>query len=574
MIKKFINYYKPYRGLFCIDLIAASFAAIIDLIYPLVTREIINVVIPNKQFNILMILGVVLLVIYLLKSICNYVMDYYGHIVGVKIQADMRKDMFEHLQKLPSKYFDNNKTGDLMSRMVNDLNEISELAHHGPEDLFISIFMLCGSFLVLSSINLSLTLIVFAFIPIIVLVTWSSRKKMKNAFRLTREKTSLINSTIENSIAGIKVTKAYVTHDYDNKRFAKSNSAFYEARKAAYHVMAKYFVNINLSLDLLDYVVLILGGLYTMNGFINIGDYLTFVLYIKLFTQPIKKLIMFMEQYQHGMSGFKRYIELYDEDIEKDKTDAETLAAISGKIAFSNVTFAYEDKKILDNLSFTINPGEMIALVGPSGGGKTTICNLIPRFYEINDGSISLDEHNITDLKLHWLRSQIGVVSQEVYLFSGTILDNIKYGNINATQEEIIAAAKKANIHDFILDLEDGYDTYIGERGVKLSGGQKQRISIARVFLKNPKILILDEATSALDNHTEYLIQSALDELRQGRTTIVVAHRLSTIKNADKILVIKGGKIIEAGSHEELLANKQEYYDLHKFTTKNQLVIS
>lgn len=567
MIKSFISYYKNYKGLFLLDLVVAFIAASFDLVYPMMTRNLVNESIPNRNINMIITFAIVLMVLYILKAACLYFMQYWGHVVGVRMQAQMRKDMFSKLQKLPSSFFDNNKTGDLMSRMLNDLMEVSELAHHGPEDLFTSIVMLVGSFIILCTINIPLTLIIFAFVPFIVLFTMKKRKKMKNAFMETRVETSSVNSNLENSISGIRITKAFVADDLEHKKFDEGNEKFKKAREKAYKVMAEYFSGVNFGIDLLDYIVIIVGGLFTYYNKIDIGDFLAYFLYIKLFTQPIKKLVNFMEQYQNGMTGFERFTQIIKEEEEKEKENAIELKEVEGEIIFENISFSYEDKKILEDLSLKIEKGKTLALVGPSGGGKTTFCNLIPRFYDIDNGDIKIDGNSIYDIKLSSLRSNIGIVQQEVFLFTGTIKENIMYGKMDATFEEVLEAAKKANIHDFIMGLENGYDTFIGERGVKLSGGQKQRISIARVFLKNPAILILDEATSALDNTTEYQIQKSLENLCQGRTTIVVAHRLSTIKNADEIIVLTDKGIEERGSHKELIALNGIYKELNSKAT-------
>lgn len=565
MFKKFIRFYKPYKKLFILDLLAASLAAAIDLVYPMMTREIVDNATNHGELRVIGVFAVTLIILFLIKAGCGYFMQYQGHVVGVRMQGDMRRKVFNHLQKLPNTYFDNTKTGDIMSRIINDLQDISELAHHGPEDLFISIVMLIGSFIVLSSINLTLTLIIFAFIPIIVIFTMYQRKRMNKAFLKTRVETGKVNAGLENSISGIMVSKAFVTHDYEEEKFEEGNKSFMNAREGAYKIMAQYFSGANFSLDILNYVVLIAGGIYTFNGSITVGDFTAYLLYIKVFMDPIKKLINFMEQFQSGMTGFQRYVEILAEDREKEKKDAIELKDVKGKITFKDTYFSYEDNQILNGLSIEIEAGKTLALVGPSGGGKTTFCNLIPRFYDIDKGDILIDDKSIYDVTLSSLRENIGIVQQEVFLFTGTIKDNIRYGNMEASDEEVYEAARKANMHDFIMSLEDGYDTYIGERGVKLSGGQKQRISIARVFLKNPPILILDEATSALDNTTEYYIKKSLDELAKGRTTIVVAHRLSTIRNADEIIVLTDKGIEERGTHEELMNIEGIYKKLNKF---------
>lgn len=558
MIRKFISYYKPYKKIFILDMLAAFIVAACDLVYPMMTRTLVNDSIPNKNMRMILVFAGVLLVIYLIKAACGYFMQYYGHVMGVNMQGDMRRDMFIHLQKLPNKYFDNNKTGDLMSRMINDLMEISELAHHGPEDIFISTVMLLGSFIVLCTINIPLTLIIFAFIPFIVLFTLKQRNKMMSAFMETRIETSEVNSNLENSLSGIRITKAFVSHDHEIKKFEKGNDKFKKARGRSYKVMGEYFAGVGFGIDILDYVSLIAGGIFTYLNIINLGDFFAYLLYIKLFTQPIKKLVNFMEQYQNGMTGFKRFVGIINEETEEE--GKLILENISGKIKFKDVHFSYEEKSILEGINLEIESGKMLALVGPSGGGKTTFCNLIPRFYDVTLGNIEIDGKSIYDLSLESLRKNIGIVQQDVFLFTGTIKENILYGNHDASDEEIIEACKNANIHEFIMKLPNGYNTYIGERGVKLSGGQKQRISIARVFLKNPPILILDEATSALDNTTEYMIQKSLEKLCKDRTTIVVAHRLSTIKNADEILVLTDKGIEEKGSHEDLIKNKNGLY--------------
>ena len=548
MLRKFVTYYKPYKKLFFMDLLVATISALCDLVYPMITRNVVNRVIPNKEFRFLVVFAVVLMVIYLIKMLCAYWMQYWGHLVGVGMQADMRRDVYEHLQKLPVKYFDNNQTGSIMSRIVNDLQDISELAHHGPEDLFISFFMIVGSFIVLLRINVVLTIIVFCILPIIIWYSMYKRKKLLASFVKTREKTGDINARLQNSISGIRVSKAFVIDEDEKERFEEGNQQFVTAKSFSYKVMAEYTAGVGFFTDMLDYSVLIVGAIFTYYGKINIGDFLAYLLYIKIFTQPIKRLIAFVEQYQNGMSGFKRFMELIEVEIE-------------------NVSFTYEDdNEVFKNLSLSIEAGKTVALVGPSGGGKTTLCNLIPRFYTVDSGDIKIDGKSIYDVKVESLRKNIGIVQQDVFLFTGTIKENILIGKTNATDEEVIEAAKKANIHDLIMQMPDGYDTNVGERGTKLSGGQKQRIAIARIFLKNPPILILDEATSALDNITERLIQESLEDLCKGRTTIVVAHRLSTIQAADEIIVLTDNGIEERGTHQELLASKGFYYKLHSMS--------
>ncbi|ELC8437116.1 ABC transporter ATP-binding protein [Clostridium perfringens] len=564
MLKRFIRYYKPYKKLFILDLLAAFLVSACDLFYPMITRNIINDVIPNKQIKLLFVFAIVLTLIFLIKAGLNYFMQYWGHVVGVRMQADMRRDLFYKLQDMPNKYFDNNKTGVIMSRIINDLLDISELAHHGPEDLFISLVMLVGSFIILCTINVPLTIITFAIIPFLLFYTIHKRNKMKKAFKETRVKTGEVNATIENSISGVRVTKSFGNKAYEMEKFDKSNGIFKKAREHAYKAMAEYFSGMFFLVDMLELIVLIAAGYFTYLGKINVGDFAAYLLYIKMFLQPIRKLINFNEMFQNGMSGFERYEEIMNEENEKEIPNAKELKDVKGKITIKDVTFRYDNKEsILENFNLDIEAGKMVALVGPSGGGKTTICNLIPRFYDYESGQIFIDDVDISTVTLKSLRENIGIVQQDVFLFTGTIKENIMYGNPNATDEEVIEAAKNACLHDFIMGLEDGYDTFIGERGVKLSGGQKQRISIARVFLKNPAILILDEATSALDNVTEYEIQKALEELSKDRTTLVVAHRLSTVKNSDEIVVLTDKGIEERGTHEELIKLGGVYSNLH-----------
>ena len=565
MLKEFIKYYKPYKKLFILDLLAAFTVALCDLVYPMITRSIMNDVVPNKDVRMLSVFAITLLIIFIAKAGLNYFMQYWGHVVGVRMQGDMRSYVFTHLQKLPNTYFNNNKSGVIMSRIINDLMEISELAHHGPEDLFISIVMFFGSFFILLGINVQLTLIVFTILPIIVIYSISQRKRMNKAFKKTRVKTGDVNATLENSIAGMKVTKSFCTEKEELEKFNKSNRIFKKAREASYKVMGQYFSGMFLLIDILELVVLIVAGYFTYMDYITLGDFTAYLLYVKMFIQPLRKLINFTEQYQNAMTGFERFMEIINEDIEKESENPVELENVKGNIDIENVSFTYEDdNEIFKNLSLSIEAGKTIALVGPSGGGKTTLCNLIPRFFEFDEGDIKIDGVSIKDVSLKSLRENIGVVAQDVFLFTGTVKENITIGKTDATDEEIIDACKKASIHDFIMTLPNQYDTYIGERGVKLSGGQKQRISIARIFLKNPPIIILDEATSALDNVTEKEIQKSLEELGKDRTNLVVAHRLSTIKNADEIIVLTENGIEERGTHNELIEKNGVYSKLNK----------
>lgn len=565
MIKRFISYYKPHKKLFFIDMICAFLVAAMDLVFPLITNILLKDAIPNKNLRVIIIFTVVLALLYVIKLIANYVVDYWGHVMGVRLQYDMRKEVFSHLQSLPFSYFDDNKTGSIMSRIVNDLMEISELAHHGPEDIFISLIMLMGSFVLLCVINVKLTLIIFAFIPIILIFCINKRVKMSEAFDDVRKKIAVVNTKLENSISGIRVAKSFTNEEYEMEKFDEGNREFKHSRSYAYKYMAEFMSGMRFFVDMLNVVVLGFGGYFVYKDYIGIVDLSTYFLYIAYFMQPIRRLTSFVEQYQSGMSGFKRFVEIMDTKADiADAPDAKEIDNLSGDIKFHKATFKYSDsKEIFNNIDLTIKSGKTLALVGPSGGGKTTICNLIPRFYELSEGKITINNEDIKNITLKSLRKNIGFVQQDVFLFTGSIRDNILYGNPEADDEEIIAAAKDANIHEFIMSLPNGYDTYVGERGVKLSGGQKQRISIARAFLKNPPILILDEATSALDNTSELIIQKSLEKLSEGRTTIVVAHRLSTIKNADEIIVIGNNGIIESGNHEELMKANNIYAKLY-----------
>lgn len=565
MIRRFISYYSPHKKLFVLDMVCAFLVAALDLVFPMFTNKLLRNAIPQKDLRTILIFAGVLALLYVVKLIANYIVDYWGHVMGVRLQYDMRKDVFSHLQTLPFRYFDDNKTGHIMSRIINDLMEISELAHHGPEDVFISLVMLLGSFVLLCSINIKLTIIIFAFVPVILWFAATRRIKMSNAFDDVRKKIAVVNAKLENSISGIRVAKSFTNEDYEMEKFDEGNSEFKVARSSAYKYMAEFMAGMRFLVDMLNVVVLGFGGYFVYKGYIDVIDLVTYFLYIAYFMQPIRRLTSFVEQYQSGMSGFKRFIEIMDTkpDI-TDSPKAKELKDVKGNIQFSNATFKYnENTEILSNINLEIEAGKTLALVGPSGGGKTTICHLIPRFYELNEGDISIDGTSLKDITLKSLRRNIGIVQQDVFLFTGTIKENILYGSPEATDEEVIEAAKNANIHDFICSLPEGYNTYVGERGVKLSGGQKQRISIARVFLKNPPILILDEATSALDNTSELIIQKSLEDLSKGRTTIVVAHRLSTVKNADEIVVLTDKGIVEKGSHEELMTDKGIYSKLY-----------
>lgn len=567
MLKKFISYYKPHKKLFFIDMLFAFLISVFDLIFPMFSRNIVNEIIPQGRIDLLIKWTIIMMFLFILRYISEYIVSYWGHVLGVYIEHDMRKDLFSHLQALPFSYYDNTQTGHIMSRLVNDLRDITELAHHGPEDLFISLVMFVGSFILLMSIEWKLTLVIFSFVPIMIWFAITKRKKMEESFREVRKKIADVNAQLENSISGIRVAKSFTNEDYEIEKFNKGNELFRDARKQSYKAMAEFSAGIGIMTNILNLIVISLGGYFVYRGFINLGDLIAYTLYVNLFMQPIKRLAAFMQQYQDGMTGFERFMEVMNikSDI-VDKEDAIELEDVEGHIQFRNVSFSYNDgeDKVLSNINLDIEAGKTVAIVGPSGSGKTTLCHLIPRFYDTNEGDIFIDGYNIKDIKLKSLRENIGIVQQDVFLFTGTIRDNISYGDPTKPEEEVVEAAKKARIHDFIMSLPDGYDTYIGEKGVKLSGGQKQRISIARLFLKDPPILILDEATSALDTATEVLIQQSLEELAEGRTTLIIAHRLSTIKNADEILVLTNEGIEERGSHEELLEQNYIYAKLYR----------
>ncbi len=555
MIRRFLSYYKPYKRELSLDLLVGVLGALCSLVYPIFSRTIINDFIPDGNLKMIFLFAGLLLLAYTFKCFFNYYLARYGHYLGVKMQADMRRDLFNHMERLPCSFFDKNKTGALMSRLTNDLFEVSELAHHGPEDVLTSAILLIGSFSMMASMSLPLALISFAPIPLMLFFAIKMRGNMSRAFTESREKISEINAGLENSISGIRVSKAYAAADEEEAGFAEANGRFVSVRKKAYNAMATYHAGLGFIGDLLYAVVLVAGGLFVLYQRIDYGDFVAFLLYVGVFLQPINKLVMFAEQFQDGMSGFRRFTEIMEETPEQDAADAKVLdpRTVKGELVFDGVSFSYGEGEILHHLNVNIPAGKTLALVGPSGGGKTTFCHLLPRFYELGEGCITLDGEDIRSYTLDSLRSSIGMVAQDVFLFHASIRENIAYGNPDATEEEIVAAAKAAGIHETIEAMKDGYDTVVGERGVRLSGGQKQRVSIARAFLKNPPILILDEATSALDNITEHMIQKSLAALTVGRTVIVVAHRLSTVKAADEILYMDAEGVKERGSHEELM---------------------
>lgn len=564
MLKRFLSYYKPHKCIFALDMAASLLVALIGVVYPMVTRAMLNDLIPNQKYRLIVFAGLTLLVLYFVRMLLNYFIQYQGHIMGVRMQAQMRSDLFNHLERLPFTFYDTHETGKIMSRLTNDLMDISELAHHGPENVIICSISVIVSFVYLSTINLWLSLIVFACVPFLIVVSLFTRKKMRDAFQRSRKSIAAINASIESSISGIRVTKAFTNAEKEREKFEIGNEQFKEASRDAYKAMGKFHSSTTFITDVFNVVIVIAGGLFMYAGQIDFADYSAFIVSVNLFLNPINTLIRFMEQFQSGAAGFERFVEIMDMEPEKDDVNAHSVDRLSGEIEFRDVSYGYEkDREVLRNVNMHIGSGKTFALVGPSGGGKTTICHLIPHFYNVQKGGIFLDGQEIKTLTLESLRRNIGIVQQDVYLFNASIRDNILYGRLDATDEEVYLAAKRANIHDYIMSLDEGYDTVIGERGVRLSGGQKQRLCIARVFLKNPPILILDEATSALDNTTEIMIQQALDELCEGRTTLVVAHRLSTVKNADEIAVIDGGKIVEQGNHESLIAQNGIYAKLY-----------
>lgn len=572
-LEKFISYYKPYKKMFFMDMFCALILSVIDLSFPIIVKYLLNDI-YIKDTNVILkyaiIIGLFMFFMYVIRFFCQYYITSWGHIMGAKMEADMREDIFSHLQKLSFSYYDNNTTGKLMSRVVTDLFDISELAHHGPEDVFISILKIVGSFLLLLNINVKITLILFAITLVMLYFSYFYNKRMRYIFKENRAKIANVNAQIQDSLSGIRVVKSFANENIERIKFNEGNKEFLDTKEKSYYLMGRFFSMNGFFQGMLYLSVVVFGGIFISTGAIKVSDLVVYILYINIFLNPIEKLVNFTEQYQKGISGFERFLEIMNTDPDiKDKKGAIEIKDVKGKIEFKNVSFSYDNKNsILNNINMNIECGKTAAIVGPSGSGKTTFCNIIPRFYEIYEGMVTIDGIDIKDIKLKSLRRNIGIVQQDVYIFGGTIKDNIAYGDSNASEEEIIKAAKKANAHEFIMGLENGYDTYVGERGVKLSGGQKQRISIARVFLKNPPILILDEATSALDNESERYIQKSLERLSQNRTTIVIAHRLSTIKNADKIVVLTQEGIKETGTHDELLLKDGVYAKLYNMQFK------
>ncbi len=568
-MKKFLSYYKPYKKLFIADMLCALTVAAISLIMPLFVRYVTNdLLVLNTTIPLDAILQVATFMVALtiIEFFCNYFITYKGHIMGVYMERDMRNDLFTHYQKLSFSFYDNQKTGILMSRLTNDLLTLAELYHHGPEDIVISLIKFIGSFIILFQIDPTLTLIVFSVLPLMFIFTKYCNKKMKASFRLNKLRIGEINARVEDNLSGIRVVKSFANEGDELQKFTNENENYVDSKKESYKAMATFHSGLSAFITSIMVIVIVFGSLIISSGVIIIGDLLTFLLYINNFTEPVRKLINFTEQFQQGITGFDRFMEIIEIEPDiQDKKHAKPLKDIRGQVDFKNVSFKYNNTSdyVLENINISVSAGEYVALVGSSGSGKTTLCSLIPRFYEVNEGEILIDNQNIQDVTSASLRKSIGIVQQDIYLFTGTILENIRYGKPDATDEEIIIAAKQANAHEFIMDLIDGYNTDIGQRGVKLSGGQKQRLSIARVFLKNPPILIFDEATSALDNESEKVVQDSLEALAKGRTTFVIAHRLSTIKKAKRILVLSEDGIVEEGNHQELIKKDGVYAHLY-----------
>ena len=571
-LKRLAGYYKPYKGLFFSDMFFAILGAAITLVIPLIVRYITTNIVQmpaDRATGMILKLGIFMIALVLVEAFCNFYIAYYGHIMGARIERDMRNEIFSHYQKLSFAFFDNQKVGHLLSRITADLFDISELLHHGPEDLVISVIKFAGTFVILMFINVKLGLAAFVLVPFLVVYAVIFNRKMKNAFRENRARIADINTQIEDSLSGIRVVKSFAKEKEEMKKFRRGNDRFVDAKKLSYKYMGGYNSGMGAFTTLITIFVLLAGAYFLTKGEMPVEDLVTVLLYINNFTDPVKKLITFTEQFQNGYSGYSRFLEIMAiaPDI-KDAPDAAELEEVKGEIAFEDVSFGYEEsqEKVLDHVNLKVKAGEYVALVGSSGAGKTTLCSLIPRFYDVTGGRVLLDGQDIRKIRLNSLRNHIGIVQQDVYLFAGTVMENIRYGKPDATDEEVLRAAKAANAHEFIMELEHGYDTDIGQRGVKLSGGQKQRLSIARVFLKNPPILIFDEATSALDNESEKIVQQSLEELAKDRTTFVIAHRLSTIRKAQRILVLTDDGIAEEGTHEELLKKGGIYSSLYQLS--------
>lgn len=565
LLQRFFSYYKPYKRLFILDFSCAILVALIELAFPIVLNKVIDDILPDGELKWIIMASLLLFALYIFNSILHFIVSYWGHMLGINIETDMRKESFSHVQKLSFRYFDNNKTGHLVSRLTNDLMDIGELAHHGPEDIFIAAMTIIGTFGVMFYIDPTFTILIFLLVPIILVLTIIFGKLMSKAFRQMFGDIADFNARVENNVSGIRVVQAFTNEDHEIKRFKVNNERFRMTKLFSYKVMAWNEAISGILTKVLSLFTLFVGAYFVLNGDLSNGDFIAFILLSGILLGPINKINMFIESYPKGMAGFRRYIEFLETEPEiADRPEAKDIDEIDGEITFTDVSFGYSDANhALHHINLQVRPGETVALVGPSGAGKSTICSLLPRFYDVNEGSIKIDGVDIRNFKLQSLRGHIGIVQQDVFLFDGTIRDNIAYGNLNASEEDIWYAAQRAQLTDVIKALPEGMDTLIGERGVKLSGGQKQRLSIARIFLKNPKILILDEATSALDTETEQAIQQALNELSIGRTTLVIAHRLATIKDADRIVVVSKKGIIEEGTHEQLMERKHAYYGLY-----------
>lgn len=571
MLKRFFAYYKPYKRLFIVDFTSAVIVAILELAFPVAVQWFIDELLPGDDWGIIVTAAVLLLFVYLLSTFLQYVVTYYGHKLGVNIETDMRKDLFFHVQKQSYRFFDNTKTGHIISRITNDLFDIGELAHHGPEDFFIALMTFFGAFVIMFNIHAQLALVILFSIPVLIFLISYGNVRMNRAWKKMYEDIAGVNARVEDAVSGARVVQAFTNEAFEMKRFSKDNLNFRKAKLTAYKTMALVHSNIYLLMRLITLIVLVVGAWFTFNGKLSYGELVSFLLFVNVLTTPINKITALLEIYPKGMAGFKRFTELMDvaPDV-KDKKNALQVDRLYGDIQFHNVSFRYEptQRPVLESINFRIKPGETVAFVGPSGAGKTTISALIPRFYDVDEGSITIDGIDVKDMTKESLRKNIGVVQQDVFLFTGTLRDNVAYGKLDATEEEIWDAAKRAHMEEFIRELPQGMDTEIGERGLKLSGGQKQRIAIARMFLKNPSILILDEATSALDTDTERIIQEALDDLAKDRTTIIIAHRLATIKNADRVMVVTKDGIIEEGTQEELLQQDGLFAHLYNIQMK------
>lgn len=566
MLSKFFSYYKPHKRLFIIDFSSAIIVAILELVFPVAVQWFIDELLPTGEWNMIVKVSILLLFVYILSSILNYIVNYLGHKLGINIETDMRQELFNHVQKQPFRFFDNMKTGNIMSRITNDLFDIGEFAHHGPEDFFISVMTVIGAFTIMYNVNPTLAVIAFAMIPLLICLVTYSNIKMNKAWKEMYSKIADVNSRVEDSVAGIRVVKSFTNEEFEIERFRGQNSLFRTAKLFAYKVMAWTHSGIYIITRLLTLIVLVVGAWLSFNGKLTYGELVSFILYTNVLIKPVEKISALLELYPKGMAGFKRFRELIEKepDIE-DEPNATRVQHLNGDISFNNVHFSYDDnKEVLKGITFHLKSGETIAFVGPTGAGKTTVCSLIPRFYDVDRGAITIDGIDVKHMTQKSLREQIGIVQQDVFLFTGTIRENIAYGRIGAGMEDIKDAARKAHLEEFIESLPNGYDTQIGDRGLKLSGGQKQRLAIARMFLKNPPILILDEATSALDTETEKIIQHSLTELAENRTTLIIAHRLATIRNADRILVVTPNGIEEDGTYEELVAREGIFANLHK----------